>query len=243
MLFKLPRLDPTNPLADFPPPERACTEPNGLLAFGGDLSIPRLLNAYRHGIFPWFSPDEPILWWSPDPRCLFVPGSVHVSHSLAKKRRGQHYAVSFDRDFSAVIAACSASRSKQQGTWISLEMQTAYEALHRAGHAHSVEVWQSGALVGGLYGVAVGQAFFGESMFSRVADASKLALLHLSDQLKAWSFSLLDCQVVSPHLLSMGAQALPRRQFIEQLKPAVAAPAHPHWRFDPELAGNPQHQP
>lgn len=240
---RLQWLDPRQPQQPFPDPEHALPEPNGLLAVGGDLSPARLLNAYASGIFPWFNPDEPILWWSPNPRCVFVPGAVRVSHSLAKRLRQQKFALSFDAAFGEVIAACSGARRAGRGTWLGLDMQRAYCELHRLGAAHSVEVWQQGQLVGGLYGLAIGGVFFGESMFSRSTDASKLALLQLSSQLADWGFALIDCQVVSEHLLSLGAHTLPRADFLLRLRPALARPAPRFWRFDVAYTGDPAHLP
>lgn len=239
--LRLHWLDPRNPSQPFPDPALALREPDGLLAVGGDLSTTRLLSAYSSGIFPWFNPDEPILWWSPDPRCVFVPGSARASDSLAKRMRQQRYAVSFDAAFETVIAACGGPRRGARGTWLSPDMRASYIALHHLGHAHSVEVWMDGQLAGGLYGVAIGGVFFGESMFSVQADASKLALQHLSAQLADWSFALIDCQVVSPHLLSLGAQVLPRSEFLQQLKTALQLPAPKAWKFTPQHQGNPAH--
>jgi len=215
MLF---RLDPYNPAAPFPDVALAEQEPNGLLAIGGDLSVIRLTNAYRHGVFPWFNEGDPILWWSPDPRTLLFPERLHVSRSLRKRLRRRELAVTFDRAFDAVIAACSGPRRDGVGTWLVPEMVAAYRALHRHQIGHSVEVWQRGHLVGGLYGVAVGGVFFGESMFSWADDASKVALVHLCRQLTAWGFGFIDCQVMSAHLIRLGAQEVPRRDFVKLLQ-------------------------
>lgn len=236
-------LDPRRPDQPFPDPALALADPNGLLAVGGDLSTTRLLNAYRQGVFPWFNPDEPILWWSPDPRCVLRPGAVHISHSLAKLRRQGGYAVSFDRAYPEVMAACGGPRRGNRNTWLGSDMQLAYLQLHRLGAAHSVEIWQGQQLVGGLYGVSLGGAFFGESMFSQARDASKLALVHLSEQLARWGFPLIDAQVESPHLLSMGALALPRAEFLAELADAIARPPPQAWRFDADLAGDARQSP
>ncbi|WPL16763.1 Leucyl/phenylalanyl-tRNA--protein transferase [Thiorhodovibrio winogradskyi] len=214
-------LSPNDPSGAFPSVENALCDPNGLLAIGGDLSTRRLVNAYRQGIFPWYNQGDPILWWSPDPRTLLIPKELHISRSLRKRLRQRRFALTMDRDFPRVINACAnISRHGEQGTWLLPEMIRAYRALNIHGIAHSVEVWEEGQerLVGGLYGVAIGRAFFGESMFSRATDASKLALVFLSQRLAAWDFELIDCQVVTEHLLRMGARAVPRALFIEKLR-------------------------
>jgi len=203
---------------DFPPLEKAMREPNGLLAAGGDLSPDRLVQAYRHGCFPWFSEGQPILWWSPDPRTVLFPDELHISRSLGKLLRKQRYAVTFDQDFAAVISACAAPRAYADGTWISEAMQQAYLQLHQRGHAHSVEVWDEGELVGGLYGLAMGQLFFGESMFSRADNASKFGFAILVQHLKAWGFVLIDCQMPTEHLHSLGARSITRAEFADYLK-------------------------
>lgn len=195
----------------FPPVERATKI--GLLAVGGDLSPERLLAAYGEGIFPWYSDGEPILWWSPDPRFVLFPAELRVSRSMRQFLKKRPFRITFDQDFPAVIAACQKSRTGQDGTWITREMQEAYIALHEMGYAHSVEVWQGQTLVGGLYGVSLGRSFFGESMFSRMANASKAALITLCSRLKELDFDLIDCQVKSPHLASMGARPISRREF------------------------------
>lgn len=197
----------------FPDPELAETEPNGLLAVGGDLRPERLLNAYRRGIFPWYSADQPILWWSPDPRTVLYPERLHLSRSLRKRLRHSGLEIAFDRDFAGVIDACAAPRAKQPGTWITTDMRRAYLRLHGLGYAHSVEVREGDALVGGLYGVAIGRVFFGESMFSRVDDGSKFALAGLVHCLREWGFRLIDCQVHTDHLISLGAEEITRREF------------------------------
>lgn len=201
------------PRPGFPPVDKALAEPNGLLAAGGELSPPWLLEAYRHGIFPWFSAGEPILWWSPDPRLVLVPGEIRITRSLRKTLRTGRFDVRLDTAFARVMAECAAPREPGGGTWITAEMQAAYIRMHELGHAHSVECWQDGALVGGLYGMALGRAFFGESMFSRVSDASKVALAHLARFLEKQGCAVIDCQMTTPHLLSMGAKEIPRRVF------------------------------
>lgn len=202
----------------FPSVDQALREPDGLLAAGGDLSPERLLSAYRQGIFPWFNPGEPILWWSPDPRCVLYPQQLHLSRSLRKKLKKNLFQVTFDTCFSRVIQACADVRQKQTGTWISPEIQSAYTTLHQQGIAHSVEVWQEQELVGGLYGLALGRVFFGESMFSYRSDASKTALAFLCHHLNAWGFHLIDCQVYNPHLESLGARLIPRAVFSQHLQ-------------------------
>jgi leucyl/phenylalanyl-tRNA---protein transferase len=210
-------IDSNDPEIAFPDVELALRDPDGLLALGGDLSIPRLLHAYRLGIFPWFGPRQPILWWSPDPRLVLYPRDLHISRSLAKTLRRGRFHVTLDRDFKAVIEQCGAPRQGQTGTWITPEMQAAYIDLHTAGYAHSVECWLGGELAGGLYGVAIGRIFFGESMFARVTDASKVAFVRLVRQLQRQEFRLIDCQVHTPHLASLGAISIPRREFVRIL--------------------------
>jgi leucyl/phenylalanyl-tRNA--protein transferase len=201
----------------FPAPERALREPDGLLAAGADLSVDRLLDAYRRGIFPWFNEHQPILWWSPDPRMVLRPEALCVTRSLAKTLRNRDHEVSSDTDFRAVMQACAAPRPGSDGTWITPEMVDAYCALHQAGWAHSVEVRIDAVLAGGLYGVAIGGVFFGESMFSRVRDASKMAFVHLVRALHAAGFGLIDCQMATPHLASFGASTIPRSEFLARL--------------------------
>ena len=208
----------------FPPLEAA--SPEGLLAVGGDLNPDRLLSAYRQGVFPWFSDGQPILWWSPDPRAILYPADLHISRSLRKSLRTQGFAVTADRAFYDVIQRCAESRNAREGTWITSGMQEAYCTLHRMGYAHSVETWQNGQLVGGLYGLAIGKAFFGESMFSQITDASKTALVALSVSLTAGGYHFIDCQVVSEHLNSLGAKAVPRYRFSSELKQAVETPVN-----------------
>jgi leucyl/phenylalanyl-tRNA--protein transferase len=206
----------------FPPVAQALKEPNGLLAGGGDLSPQRLLAAYRHGIFPWYSPGEPILWWSPDPRMVLFPEEIRIARSLAKTLRNADYRVTLDGAFDRVIAACAATpRPGQNGTWITSEMQQAYLRLHALGHAHSVETWRGGELVGGLYGVAIGRAFCGESMFSHVTDASKIALAHLCRFLAGRGFGIIDCQMETAHLTSLGARPIPRDDYLARLAALV----------------------
>lgn len=201
----------------FPAPESALSEPDGLLAAGGDLTLPRLLLAYRSGIFPWFSADDPILWWSPAQRMVIYPERLRVSRSLAKTLRNKSYEITCDQSFREVIEACAAPRDGASGTWIVESMVEAYCALYEAGVAHSVEVRMDGELVGGLYGVAVGRMFFGESMFSRVTDASKLAFVHMVRHLGANGFAMIDCQMYTAHLASLGAIRVPRREFLATL--------------------------
>lgn len=228
------RLPPHDPNA-FPQVHRALREPNGLLAIGGDLQPERLLGAYRRGIFPWFGQDDPILWWSPDPRTVLVPQRLHLSRSLRKRLRRRDLSVTQDRDFGAAIRGCAAPRDAEGGTWIGPEMIAAYERLHRLGLAHSIEVWDGdpragGRLAGGLYGVAIGRIFFGESMFSRATDASKIALTHLCQRLSEWGFELIDCQMHTEHLASLGAQTMRRRAFVDRLA-RLCTPPQPsaHW--------------
>lgn len=202
----------------FPPVAKALREPNGLLAAGGDLSPQRLIAAYRRGIFPWFSAGEPLLWWSPDPRMVLFPGELKISRSLAKTLRNADYEVRLDTAFGDVIRACARKpRAGQSGTWITLEMQQAYRELHRLGYAHSVETWIAGKLAGGLYGIAIGQAFYGESMFADARDASKIALAHLCAYLKLRGFGIIDCQMETRHLASLGARPIPRCDFVARL--------------------------
>jgi len=223
----LPLLDPNAAPDAFPPVERALREPNGLLCMGGDLSTARLLAAYRRGIFPWYSDGDPILWWSPDPRALLFVDELRISRSLKRRLRRGGYTVSADRAFDIVMDCCAAPRKHQAETWIGLEMRKAYAALHRAGRAHSIEVWDGGLLVGGVYGVEVGGLFSGESMFSRADDASKVALVALARLLAARGVPAIDCQVPNPHLASLGARTVPRARFLELLAARPAPPAGP----------------
>ncbi|MFN3985394.1 MAG: leucyl/phenylalanyl-tRNA--protein transferase [Rhodocyclaceae bacterium] len=202
----------------FPPVRRALRDPNGLLAAGGALTPEWLLAAYRKGIFPWYSRGEPILWWSPDPRLVLVPSEFKCSRSLKKRLRNRGFEVRFDTAFIQVVNACAAPRADATGTWITPEMRNAYAGMHELGHAHSIETWLDGELVGGLYGIAIGQVFFGESMFSRVADASKVALAALCHHLVAREFAVIDCQMTTAHLLSLGARELARSEFCAMLE-------------------------
>ena len=203
----LSRVDP------FPPLESALRDPNGLLAIGADLSVPRLIQAYRRGIFPWFNPDEPVLWWSPDPRMVLFPSEFKLSRSLKKRLRSADYEVRVDTSFTRVMQECAAPRSGQRGTWITSTMIAAYSDFHEAGYAHSYETWIGGELAGGLYGVALGHAFFGESMFARQTDASKIALANLVHDLASRGFGFIDCQMNTDHLASLGARTIPRGEF------------------------------
>ena len=217
----------------FPPVEEST--PDGLLAVGGDLRPERLLEAYCHGIFPWYEEDQPILWWSPDPRAVLFPDKLHVPRSLDKTIRRGHFTVTLDTRFRDVMIECAGPRPQypEGGTWITPAMIEAYTKLHELGHAHSIETWQEGKLVGGLYGVAIGGAFFGESMFSRATDASKVALVSLIRQLQTWGFQIFDCQQASPHVMRLGAEEIPRRAFIEHLTSAMTIPdRRGRWQFD-----------
>ncbi len=211
----------------FPPLEQALDEPPGLLAAGGDLSPARLLAAYQRGIFPWYSPGQPVLWWSPDPRAVLFPDEFICSRSLAKTIRNRGFEIAINRDFAAVIDACAAPRPHAPGTWITSEMRNAYLRLHRLGYAHSIEAWLGGKLAGGLYGVRLGGVFFGESMFSRERDASKVALAHLVQVSLSNSIAVIDCQLPSPHLASLGARTIPRVQFQALLREHIAPEAQP----------------
>ena len=204
----------------FPDVDRAFDVPDGLLAAGGDLSEARILYAYRHGIFPWFNQGQPILWWSPDPRCVLRPAGFHGSRRLLRTLRKSGFKISYNVDFDQVIGNCAAERPGQEGTWITADMLAAYRHLHASGWAHSVEVWSRGTLIGGLYGLAIGRVFFGESMFSTASNASKAAMLALCSVLKRHAFALLDCQVESPHLRGLGAELMPRQQFVNLLAEA-----------------------
>jgi len=211
----------------FPPVRSALKDPNGLLAAGGDLSPERLLEAYRHGIFPWFSEGDPILWWSPDPRMILFPAELRISRSLGKTLRNRSYEARFDSAFDEVMAGCAAPRKGEPGTWISGAMIEAYRGLHRLGYAHSVETWIDGNLAGGLYGVAVGRVFFGESMFSSARDASKIALAALVAHLESAGFGLIDCQMHTRHLETLGAREIPRRRFSRLLEELIHYPQTP----------------
>ncbi|TBR39632.1 MULTISPECIES: leucyl/phenylalanyl-tRNA--protein transferase [Dyella] len=236
-MIRLPLLDASRP-EHFPDPRRAMAEPNGLLAFGGDLSPRRLLAAYARGIFPWFNEDEPILWWSPDPRCVFHTERLQPNRSLRRQLAGKSWWISADQAFRDVVEACAAPRPRQSGTWISPAMLDAYVGLHAMGHAHSIEVWDDDRLIGGIYGVAIGRLFCGESMFSVESGGSKVALLALADLLHRWGFPLIDAQVTNSHLMSMGAVEYPRGEFLRMVEQLVQVPGQPGtWRrFTPLLA-------
>ncbi|MCF7220333.1 leucyl/phenylalanyl-tRNA--protein transferase [Marilutibacter chinensis] len=238
-MSQLPCLLSADPTAPFPPPDTALASPNGLLAIGGDLSVPRLLNAYRHGVFPWYSAGQPLLWWSPDPRTVFRIDreGVHLPSRFRRRLRRSAWTLRADHAFEAVIRRCAGiRRDGQRGTWITDAMIRAYLDLHRAGHAHSIEVVDDdgsggGRLVGGLYGVAVGRMFFGESMFSAESGGSKVALAGLARRLHEWGWPLLDAQVENAHLLSLGAVAMPRAEFLGAVARQVALPSPPgDWR-------------
>lgn len=218
-------LDPQR--LDFPPPEHALREPDGLLAVGGDLSPQRLLAAYRRGIFPWFGEDDPILWWSPDPRCVFRTDALHIPQRLIRSLRRSGWTLSVDAAFAAVIDACAAPRADTAGTWITAAMRAAYLHLHELGHAHSFEVWEGTRLIGGMYGVAVGELFAGESMFSAASGGSRTALLTAARLLSGWGWPLIDAQVANPHLLRMGAIELPRRRFLDSVATLGACAGRP----------------
>ncbi len=229
----IPWLDQDDP---FPPVEEALTDPNGLLAAGADLSIDRLLDAYLHGIFPWFGDEDPLLWWSPDPRMVLIPGELRISRSLRRLIRSGRYRVTLDTAFRDVMIGCAGPRRDHDGTWITAEMLAAYTRLAARGFAHSVEVWSGEELAGGLYGVAIGRMFYGESMFSRRADGSKVALAYLAPQLARWGFEMIDCQMSPPHLASLGAREIPRAEFVERLSSLTARPAVPSpWVLDADL--------
>jgi len=231
----------------FPPPEQALEDPNGLLAIGGALTVDWLLAAYARGIFPWFNDDrEPILWWSPDPRAVLVPASLKVSRSLAKRIRNGGFRMSLDTAFAEVTSGCAAPRTAlgrpppgtSPGTWITAAMRAAYQQLHETGYAHSIEVWRDDQLAGGLYGVSLGRLFFGESMFTRERDASKIALYTLARQVERWGFILIDCQVMNPHLKRLGVTEMPRATFLRHVRANDAAETRRGpWRLDPDLAG------
>ena len=220
----------------FPPVEQALVEPNGLLAAGGDLSPARLLDAYARGIFPWFNDEDPVLWWSPDPRMVLLPRELHLSRSLRRTIRSREFTVTFDRAFQGVMEGCAGPREKQDGTWITADMMRAYTRMAELGHAHSVEAWADGELAGGLYGVAVGRIFYGESMFTRRSNASKVAVSWLARQLDRWQFELIDCQMSTVHLASLGAREVPRADFLRRLEHAIALPPVPlPWVIEDDL--------
>lgn len=220
----------------FPPLERALGEPNGLLAAGADLSVERLVSAYERGIFPWYSDGQPILWWSPDPRMVLAPDKLKISRSLRKRLARDDYEVTADTAFEEVVRGCAAPRSGHDGTWITDDMLAAYVRLHRAGYAHSIETWIGGRLAGGLYGVALGRMYYGESMFTRVPDASKIALVHLARHLERSGFGLIDCQMATAHLARFGAREIPRAAFVRKLRELVNYPRSTRkWRLDDDL--------
>ena len=221
----------------FPPVDNALREPDGLLAAGGDLSVERLLAAYRRGIFPWYSEGQPLLWWSPDPRCVFRKGDFHLTRRLRRELRKSSAEVRFNTAFSDVVVACAGPRRYEEGTWITSDMITAYDALHRSGWAHSVEIWEENTLIGGLYGIIIGRVLFGESMFSDRTNASKVALLLLERMLEQETLALIDCQVQSRHLLSLGATVVRRTRFVESLNELCKPPhAFENWPEQPITA-------
>ena len=222
--------------AHFPPIESALTEPDGLLAAGADLSPARLLAAYRNGIFPWYSAGQPVLWWSPDPRMVLFPAEFRMPRSLAKRLRRLDYEIRVDTAFETVMHACAAPRTDGAGTWITPDMIAAYCELHRLGHAHSVETWIDGELAGGLYGIALGRVFYGESMFAWAADASKIALAHLMRRMERGQYGIIDCQMNTAHLARFGAREIPRSEFSRRLAELVNYPSSAAgWRFDGDL--------
>lgn len=216
-------IGPDDPPNCFPPVDTALREPDGLLAAGGDLAPERLLWAYRHGIFPWYDEGQPLLWWSPNPRCLFARGDFHASRRLLRWMRSSSIEVRTNSAFGEVIRACAGPRRYEQGTWITPDMIAAYETLHDQGWAHSIEIWDGDELCGGLYGLIIGKAFFGESMYSARENASKVALMFLDSLLDSGDFELIDCQVISQHLMSLGARILPRNEFVTALESACAS--------------------
>lgn len=221
--MQLAQLDENNPSQPFPPLQKALRDPNGLLAIGGCLSSERLVNAYSQGIFPWFNDGDPILWWSPNPRLVLFPEKLQISKRLAKTIRQNKFDVTVNQAFDLVIAQCARLRAEHEGTWICEDMKSAYSTLHREGIAHSFEAWQHGELVGGLYGVALDKVFFGESMFHTVSDASKIAFAHCVNYLKMRDFQLIDCQVHTQHLVSLGAEEISRDEFANLLKKYVSS--------------------
>lgn len=228
---------PNDKTCAFPAVEQAFRDPNGLLAAGGDLAPARLITAYRNGIFPWYGKGEPILWWSPDPRAVLFPEHLKISRSLRKKLNKAEFTITLDTSFREVIGACAAPRRDGLGTWITQEMIEGYSHLHEMGIAHSAEAWRDGELVGGLYGVALGRVFFGESMFSRATDASKVAFVHLVRQLQRWSYAAIDCQVHSAHLQSLGAENIDRATFIGLLEQWCDKTGHTGpWRLNNPLS-------
>lgn len=225
----------------FPPSATALREPNGLLAAGADLSPQRLLDAYCRGIFPWFNEGDPILWWTPDPRMVLFPAELKVTRSLRKTLRARRYEIRTDSAFCAVMQDCAQTRVDQDGTWITDEIVAAYVRLHELGRAHSVETWINGELAGGLYGVALGRMFYGESMFSRKTDASKIAFVHLVRQLQRWGYGMIDCQMKTAHLASLGAREIPRNEFARRISELIGADSineagiYKPWLFDHDI--------
>lgn len=219
-------IDGTDPNSPFPDVEEGDPEMNGLIAVGGDLTPQRLVNAYSHGIFPWYTLWEPIKWWSPDPRLVLFPDKLHISHSLHKTLRRGVLQATFDLAFPKVIRACAGTRRSGSGTWLTNDMIRAYEKLHKLSIAHSVDVWEQDNLVGGLYGVALGRIFFGESMFSLRSDASKVALVYLAQHLQTWEYQVIDCQMRTEHLVRMGAEEIPRKELTSLLDTWVTIPGH-----------------
>ncbi|MFK8016623.1 MAG: leucyl/phenylalanyl-tRNA--protein transferase [Gammaproteobacteria bacterium] len=231
-------IPPDAPADCFPPVDQAMREPDGLLAIGGDLSPARLLAAYQRGIFPWYNDGEPVLWWSPHPRCVLIPGKVRVSRRLVRTLRQGRITVRLNTRFDDVVRGCAGPRGYTEQTWITSDMARAYGHMHQLGHAHSIEAYDGDTLVGGLYGLAIGRVFFGESMFSARRDASKIVLVTLSAWLEKHKFALIDCQVASSHLMSMGATLIPRVEFIRQLPPLCAAKTAPQvWERGRDLPG------
>ena len=227
-------LSPSDPPESFPDVSQALSEPDGLLAAGGDLSVARLLAAYTRGIFPWYEDGQPILWWSPNPRCVLWPEKLHVSRRLRQQLRNSSAELRFNTAFDVVMRACAGKRRSQQGTWITAEMISAYETLHRDGWAHSVEIWDANGLAGGLYGLCIGKVFFGESMFSARPNTSKMAMQGLTRHMQATGLELLDCQVASPHLFTLGAEFMPRSEFSAFLRKACDPPEpHDAWPAEP----------
>lgn len=235
----IPFLGPSDP---FPPVDQALEEPDGLLAAGGSLATRRLVDAYSRGIFPWFNEGDPILWWSPDPRTVLQPSRLHVSHSLRKRLRKEAFWITIDRAFPRVLECCAAPRAREAGTWLSGAMRRAYASLHASHLAHSIEVWMDGELAGGVYGVSIGRIFFGESMFARRPDASKIAMARLCTQLERWAFPMIDCQLETEHLMSLGAEPMPRRQFVAEVERLVRL-GTPSWELDADLRGDAAHAP
>ena len=235
----IPFLGPSDP---FPPVDQALDEPDGLLAAGGSLAVKRLVDAYSLGIFPWFNDGDPVLWWSPDPRTVLHPSRLHVSHSLRKRLKREAFWVTIDRAFPRVLEGCAAPRVQEAGTWLSPAMRRAYTSLHASGLAHSIEVWMDGELAGGIYGVAIGRMFFGESMFTLRVDASKIAMARLCAQLERWGYPLIDCQLETEHLMSLGAEPMPRRRFVREVERLVRL-SPPAWQLDDDLRGDASHAP